>query len=237
MKKTNYQGISTLEVLEGADNYNKWIADTIKKHSKSPIVELGAGTGNISDYFLNKKEVSITEYDRGLVKHLQTKYKTKKNVKIFQLDIEKTPEKKYVGKYNTVFAVNVFEHIKQDSKALSNARTLLKDHGRLIVLVPAKKFAYTKLDKSLGHHRRYEQDELYKKLVESGFLVEKLYFFNIVGLLSWIVRDKIEKQHVQLSPSHIALFDKIVPLLRLLEGYLPIPIGISLIAVAKKSKT
>lgn len=234
MKKTNYQGISTLEVLEGADNYNKWIADTIDSYSKSHILELGAGTGNISDYFVHKKQFSVTEYDIGLVTHLRKKYKSKKNVNIFQLNIEEDIRKRHREKFNTVFAVNVFEHIKNDKKAFRQSHALLKKNGRMILLVPAKKFAYTRLDKSLGHHRRYEKDELYSKLTESGFFVEKLYYFNIVGLISWLVRDKIEKQHVQLSPSHIAMFDRIVPILRRIEARVPIPIGISLIAIAKK---
>lgn len=234
MKKAIYQGLSTLEVLEGADNYNKWIAESILTVSKSPTLELGAGTGNISEYFIKRKLFSITEYDKVLVSHLRKKFSKKKNISIFHLDIESKINKKLYSSYATIFAVNVFEHIENDLKAFRNTYKLLRKNGKLIVLVPAKRFAYTKLDKSLGHHRRYERHDLREKLASSGFVVEKVYYFNIVGLLSWIVRDKIEKQHVQLSSSHIALFDKIVPILRFIESKIPVPIGISLIAIARK---
>jgi len=234
MKKTTYQGVTTLEVLEGADNYNRWIAETIKRFAKSPILELGAGTGNISDYFLDKKNFLITEYDLRLVSYLKKKYTSTKHVQILQLDIAQKPSGKLHESFSTVFAVNVFEHIKDDEVALKNAHRLLKKNGRIIILVPAKKFAYTRLDKNLGHYRRYEKQELKNKLEEAGFTVEKIYFFNIVGLLSWIIRDKVEKQNMQLDRSQIALFDKIVPLLRSIESVVPIPIGISFIAVARK---
>lgn len=234
MKKVTYQGVSTLEVLEGADNYNKWIASSILQYSRSPILEIGAGTGNITEHFLKKSSLSVTEFDKQLVLHLKRKFREKKSLKIFHLDIESDPKRKHINTFLTLFAVNVFEHIKDDKRAFLNAYKHLKKNGRLIVLVPAKKFAYTRLDKSLGHHRRYEKNELEEKLVSCGFVVEKIYYFNIVGLASWIIRDKIEKQHVQLSSSHIALFDKIVPILKYIESHIPIPIGISLIAVAKK---
>ncbi|HXB11728.1 MAG TPA: hypothetical protein VNZ45_07065, partial [Bacteroidia bacterium] len=47
-----YQGISTLEVLKEARNYNKWLADTIIRYLSSPALEVGAGTGNLSSHFL-----------------------------------------------------------------------------------------------------------------------------------------------------------------------------------------
>lgn len=228
-----YQGLSTLEVLEGADNYNRWIAESLKKYTLSPIIELGAGTGNISDYFLNTKDFTITEFDANLVEHLKKKYK-KKNIRITRLDLAGSILPPLVGSYKSAFAVNVFEHIRDDDKALKNAYTLLEDKGVLVLLVPAKKFAYTRLDKNLGHFRRYEPDELRKKLQSAGFEIEELKYFNAVGLLSWILRDRIEKQHHKLDRSKIALFDKIVPLLRRVENVIPPPVGISLIAVARK---
>ena len=52
-KNLKYQGIGTLEVLEGANNYNKWIAESLHKYAKAPLIEIGAGIGNISDYFIH----------------------------------------------------------------------------------------------------------------------------------------------------------------------------------------
>lgn len=235
MKSKNnvYQGLSTLEVLEGADNYNKWIADSMRKHLVSPVIEFGAGTGNISDLILDKKDLTVTEVDQTLVDFLKAKYKDK-NVKIFRLDLAGKIPRHIFSTYKSAFAVNVFEHIEDDVDALENVHKILSKNGRLVLLVPAKKVAYTKLDKNLGHYRRYEPEELQQKLLKSGYVVESIRYFNTLGLLSWIVRDKIEKQHRKLDKSHIELFDKIVPFLRKAEGVVPAFIGISLIAVARK---
>ncbi|HYK08681.1 MAG TPA: class I SAM-dependent methyltransferase [Candidatus Eisenbacteria bacterium] len=228
-----YQGISTLEILEEAKNYNNWIAEQFLPLIRTPLLEIGAGTGNISKHFVNKKNVTITDIDAGLVKQLKKKFSNSTVSDIRTLNVLGKIKKGDIGKYKTIIAINVLEHIQDDAKALANMYRMLKKGGKLLLLIPAKKIAYTRLDNNLGHFRRYEKDELSKKLKASGFTLETLYFFNIVGLFSWIVRDKIESSH-QMKPYQVILFDKIVPVLKIIERYIKMPVGISLILTATK---
>lgn len=229
-----YQGISTLEVLKEAKNYNKWIADEIFSHLSSPVLEIGAGTGNLTTHFLKKKPLYISDTDKGLIKELKKKFAKEANVFIEEFDLDTKPPTKFKLAFASVFGINVLEHIKDDEKALKNIRSTLKKNGKLILLVPAKKKAYTKLDKELGHFRRYEKKELIKKLKNNGYAIEKIYFFNIVGLMSWYFRDKVNRKSINLKQYHITLFDSIVPFLRRVESIIRVPVGISLIVVAKK---
>ena len=231
-----YVGLSTLEVLEEAKNYNKWISDEIIKYVSTPVLEVGAGIGNLTSYFLIKKPLYVTDVDNDLVNKLKNKFKKNKNVFTEALDITKAPPKKYHSFFSTIFGINVLEHINDDGQALKNMYEMLRNNGRLVFLVPAKKIAYTKLDMELGHFRRYEKKEIIKKLIENGFKVDKIYFFNLVGLFSWVVRDKIKRNEINLKPYHIKFFDKIVPILRIIESFVKIPVGISLIVVAHKKK-
>jgi len=229
-----YKGVLTLEVLSDAKNYNQWIAHEMKSHIVSPALEIGAGTGNLTAYCLQKKPLYITDQDSGLVKHLKKKFAKEKGVTVAKFDIAKKPQKKFIKFFSTIFAINVLEHIKHDEDALRNMRSMLHRNGKLVLLVPAKKFAYTKLDSELGHFRRYEKNELIQKLENTGYKVKKIYFFNIVGLISWYLRDKIKRENINLKPYHIAIFDKIVPFLRAIESMISLPMGISLIVVAKR---
>lgn len=229
-----YKSKKTLEILEGADNYNSWIASRIKKFVKSPTLEIGAGTGNISEQFIDIKELVLTDNDEMLVKYLKDKFKPNKNVQVRVLDIAKR-NIETDRKFSTIYAINVLEHIENDESALSNICRLLKSGGNVAILVPAKKIAYTKLDKNLGHYRRYEKSELKRKLEKAGFIVTYLEYFNFLGLLSWIVRTKVTRSHSELKSSHVKLFDIIVPLLRRIEPNKGLPVGISLIAVGKKA--
>lgn len=231
-----YQGLSTLEVLQEAKNYNNWIAGEIKKHIVSPLLEVGAGTGNLTEHFLSTKKIAITDRDRGLVKHLINRYGKLTHTSVGFFDVMKPTPPSFRTSFSSVVGINVFEHIKDDAKAFKNIHGVLRKNGKLILLVPAKQRAYTKLDRDLGHYRRYEKNELRKKLEEAGFTIEELYFFNIVGLVSWYVRDKVSRNNIHMQPYQITLFDKIVPFLCFVEGKIRVPVGISLIAVAKKKK-
>jgi SAM-dependent methyltransferase len=233
-RKIKYQGITTLEVLVDAKNYNKWISDSIKLYVQGKTLEIGAGTGNLTKYFTDKKPLYVTEIDQELVKLLKKKFLKEKNVFIERLDVTKKPPEKFLTFFSTIFAVNVLEHIENDASALKNIKQMLKQNGKLLLLVPAKKKAYTKLDQELGHYRRYEKKELIDKLENAGYEIEKIYFFNFVGLLSWAIRDKVKKNNINLKPYHIKIFDSIVPILRKLESIIKVPLGISLIVIAKK---
>lgn len=229
-----YQGLPTLEVLEGADRYNRWIAEAIKPYLIPPILEIGSGTGNITQYLLDVKPLFATDVDKGLVAELKKRFKNEKNVSVEYLDITQRLPGKFISKFKTVFAINVLEHIEDDTDGLRNIFDVLSPGGRLILLLPAKKLAYTNLDKVLGHYRRYEKEELIKKLEDAGFIVETINFFNIVGLVSWVVRDKFERKNFHLKPYQIAMFDMLVPALKIIERLVRMPVGISLIAVARK---
>ncbi|MGO8056046.1 hypothetical protein AB9E30_37990, partial [Rhizobium leguminosarum] len=68
--------------------------------------------------------------------------------------------KAYKEKYDSLFLLNVIEHLENDSYAVENCRFLLKQTGHLIVLAPAYQFLFCKLDKQLGHYRRYTRQTL-----------------------------------------------------------------------------
>ncbi|MDO8269813.1 MAG: class I SAM-dependent methyltransferase [Candidatus Levybacteria bacterium] len=230
---TKYKGTKTLEVLEGADNYNKWIASSLMPHVKSPALEIGAGTGNISEYFTHIKDLVLSDNDSQLVRKLSEKFKKNVNIAVEVLDVASNISK-VKRQFKTIFAINVLEHIEDDLKALQNMNMLLEKGGRVVLLVPAKKFAFTDLDKNLGHFRRYEKNELQEKIKHAGFELEKIEFFNFLGLLSWLVRDRVSRGEEHLKKSHVKLFDFIVPILKVIEPKSRLPIGISLIVVARK---
>lgn len=228
-----YKGLKTLEVLEGADNYNAWIANVLYPYIKSPALEIGAGIGNISEFFNKLEDLVLTDKDSKLVKFLEKKFSSRKNVRAEVLDISGR-SLRIKEKFRTAYAINVLEHIKDDELALKNIGKLLVPGGKIVLLVPAKKFAYTTLDKNLGHYRRYEKEELKEKLTVQNFIIEEIEYFNIVGLLSWVIRNKIDNSHNQLKPNHVKFFDSIVPFLRNIEPKSGLPLGISLIVVASK---
>ena len=228
-----YQGLTTLEILTEAKNYNRWIAENFYSSIQAPLLEFGSGIGNISELISSYTPLCLTDTDARMLAHLKNKFSHINDVSVDFLDITQPPPEHLVESFQTVIGINVLEHVEDDEKALFHLGNVLKPSGRLLLLVPAKKWAYTDLDKQLGHFRRYEKKELAEKLVKASFQIEKLYFFNLVGLMSWIMRDKLQRSG-GLRPYQISSFDTIVPILKRVELKISMPVGISLIAIAQK---
>ena len=229
----HYQGLSTLEILTEAKNYNRWIAENFYSHIKAPLLEFGSGIGNISELLSSYTPLCLTDTDERMLAHLENKFSHINDVSVNFLDITQSPPEHLVGSFQTVIGINVLEHVEDDEKALFHLGNILKPSGRLLLLVPAKTWAYTDLDRQLGHFRRYEKKELAEKLAKASFQIEKLYFFNIIGLMSWIIRDKLQRSG-GLRPYQVSSFDSIVPILKRVESKVIMPVGISLIAIAQK---
>ena len=58
-------------------------------------------------------------------------------------------------RFDTVFCVNVLEHIEDDAAALATFTRVVQPGGHVLIWVPAMPAAYGPLDAELGHHRRY----------------------------------------------------------------------------------
>lgn len=72
-------------------------------------------------------------------------------------------------KFDCVVACEVLEHIEDDILFLNKINSLLIDHGQLILSVPARQKYWAKDDEIAGHYRRYEKQELNRKLIQTGF--------------------------------------------------------------------
>lgn len=228
-------GLETLKIISKSGRFNGWMYDTIKHYTSGKILEIGSGIGNISAFFI-KEEACITLSDldphyKGLLE------KSFPEAEVLDIDVSKKNfEKDYSdlqGRFDTVFMLNVLEHIKHDAIAIKNCHFLLKKNGKLILLVPAYQILFSKMDKALGHFRRYSQKTLTTLLEQDQFIIDKHFYFNALGLLGWTFNKVVAKE--QLMDSQMKLFDKLVPLANFIDRILGKKIGLSLIMVAKKN--
>jgi len=104
--------------------------------------------------------------------------------------------------------------------------------GRIIIFVPAGKDLFGTLDRAIGHQRRYEREELISMLHAAGFEVEDAVYQNRVAKLAWRLNSKLFNRNA-LPAAQSKIFDRLVPLLKALDGDRP-KSGLSLIAIGKK---
>lgn len=240
-KDLDKEGLETLKAISAADAFNSWMYETVAPFLHGNVLEIGSGIGNISKCFIDAgKNISLSDLRENYLKHLKDDYGKNPSVKgIFNLDLVHPDFKnKYADVLNTydgIFALNVIEHIKEDELALTNAYTLLKPGGTLLILVPANAWMYNGLDKDLHHYRRYSLKELKKKMENAGLKTQSAFFFNALGSAGWIVSGLLLKRK-NISAGQMSAFNKVVPIARLIDKILQRHFGLSAIVAGKKQK-
>lgn len=76
-----------------------------------------------------------------------------------------------------IFALDVLEHIGNETEFLESLKSLLKDKGTIIITVPAHQFLFSGHDVFLRHFRRYNHKKLLFILKKQGFVVNDFFYF------------------------------------------------------------
>ncbi len=102
-------------------------------------------------------------------------------------------------KVDTVIMTDVLEHIEDDQAQLGKIREILDNEGKIILVVPAYQSFYGKRDKNMGHFRRYSGQGLENLLINTGFAVKTIRFWNMLGLPLYFISEKILRKELNTS--------------------------------------
>jgi SAM-dependent methyltransferase len=94
---------------------------------------------------------------------------------------------------DTIFCVNVLEHIPDDVRALSMLRRLVRPGGALALAVPAHPRLYGPMDAQAGHVRRYTRRSLGDALTRAGWTTQRTFYLNAAGALGWWYHNRWRK--------------------------------------------
>jgi len=234
-KEIDKEGWETLDAIAQADKFNEWMYDTIKPYCTGKILEIGSGIGNISRFFFEANtDITLSDIRPVYCDILSNKFKGKE---VVQLDLTHpsfaTLYAAHLERYDSVFALNVVEHIQNDSLAIENCNKLLKQGGKLVILVPAYAGLYNRFDKELEHFRRYTSKRLNALLKEARFAVIHSQYFNFMGIPGWYISGKLQRNKT-IPKGQMSLYNKLVPLFKLVDRCLFNSVGLSVISVGVK---
>jgi glycosyltransferase involved in cell wall biosynthesis len=227
-------GHRTLRIMEGAGDYNRWLFEQAKPHLGERVLEIGSGVGNITKYLQDKPAVLATDLNLHYLDELKRKFSKFDNVSVLKLDLLDTPAVEALKKDrpDTVLSMNVLEHIDDDKKAVANIVKVLPPGGRVVLVLPAHQLLFSKMDKNLGHHRRYSKQQLVSLLESSGLIMETSRYLNGVGALGWFINGRILNRGI-IPSRQLRIFDFLSWILKI-EKLIQPPFGLSVFAVAKK---
>lgn len=226
-------GQRTLEVFANTPRINAWLYSKFQRHVRGTVLEVGSGLGNISR--LLRKDVDrlvLTELEPAYLSRLDREFAEDSRVEIARWDLGHDPPAAVATKrFDAIVAINVIEHLEDDRRAVRTLANLLSPGGHLLAYVPACPSLFGTLDEALGHHRRYTPETFGSLLRSSGLDPGTVRYMNLVGMAGWFVQGRLLRRR-QLPARQVALFDKLVPLLRV-EDRWALPVGLGVLACAR----
>src|SRR5437870_12387834 len=160
-------GASTLEVMEGAHRYNRWIYDRVRDGLGQRVLEIGCGTGTITSFMVDRQLVVGIDVVDDYVHATSDRFKDRPNVIIRRHDLTESIEPLRSYRFDSAVSVNVFEHIADDEGAMKAVYSLLQPGGVFALLVPSHPALLGHFDRDIVHHRRYPNRELRRNLAAS----------------------------------------------------------------------
>lgn len=142
------------------------------------------------------------------------------------------------GAYDIVALLDVLEHIVEDEASLASIRTKLKPGGKILLTVPANPWMWSAHDTAHHHHRRYTIQSLKAVATKAGLKVQLMSHFNSllfpVAAVARIIGKAMGKQtsddQMPSAPVN-AILTRIFGLETHLVGRVPLPAGVSIVAI------
>ena len=216
------------------------LAELIERVVQPPkdarILELGAGTGHNLSMLSRFGTVEASELD-SVARKLASERLGREVKEAALPDLSMFP----ADSYDLIALLDVLEHLPDDKGSLAAIRGRLKPGGALLLTVPANRWMWSAHDVAHHHHRRYRKSEIEKLALDAGFRIELLSPFNsllfppiaAVRLLGKVT-GKDDSDDAMPGALVNRTLDTIFGLERSLIGRVPMPFGVSLVAVLRR---
>jgi SAM-dependent methyltransferase len=204
------------------------------------ILDAGCGTGGNLRMLQQFGTVTGLELEPAALE--QAKKRTGGSVRLLQGGI---PEGLPKGEqFDVITMFDVLEHLDDPVGAIKALKDLLTPSGQLVITVPAFQFLWSKHDDLNHHKRRYSLRQLTEHLAEGGMKVDFHSYFNSV-LFGPVAAVRLFRKVVPGnegdsdygSGGGVAnwALTKLFSAERHVASRLPVPFGVSLLAVATKA--
>jgi SAM-dependent methyltransferase len=202
------------------------------------ILELGAGTGHNLAMLSRFGEVEASELD-PVARDIASERLERPVVEAALPDLSMFP----ANSYDLVALLDVLEHVTDDQGSLAAIFERLKPGGALLLTVPINPWMWSAHDVAHHHHRRYRKSEIRKLALDAGYVIDMLSPFNsllfppiaAVRFVGKLTGKNDSDDAMPPAPVNKVL-DTIFGLERGLVGRVPLPFGVSLVAVLRRPR-
>jgi SAM-dependent methyltransferase len=224
-----------LQELAGAKRLQDWMFSVVRPTQSGPMLEVGAGIGTFSRRLLDAgaSPLLLVEPEDAVADVLERELGRDPRVEIVRELLPDSPSLRSRPRFFRYAVVqNVLEHIEDDVGALRAIADAVEPGGEIVILVPAHPRLYGRLDREFGHFRRYTRGAVRQLVNGGGLELETLRSFNLLGVPGWFVAGRTTA--VGISRATLRIYEALLRFWRPVEEALKPPVGLSLVARARK---
>ncbi len=220
----------------------RWLARHIPSHART--LDAGCGTGYMLMKLAEQGNPAVgADFDAKLVSFAQNLlHENHHAVPVHHAGLGEG-KLAPLGQFDRILCLDVIEHIADDTAALQELGTVLAPDGAILLSVPALPGLYGVRDKTIGHYRRYDKPMLYAAADRAGLHISHLRYWNMTGVLPYLFYEKILHQPINDELRQAKKQTLIKQALRgiltgvlTLEGYVPLPFGLTLLAEMRRKQ-
>lgn len=226
----------SLRRLAEAKRLQAWMFSVLAPSAPGRMLEIGAGIGTFSHLLLNAgaEPLLLVEPEDECVSELRRAFGDDSRVVIVDEMLPESPTlRASPNSFDYALCQNVLEHIEDDVGALTAVVDALAPGGEVAVLVPAHPFLFGQLDQSFEHYRRYTRTQLRTLIRDAGAELTSLRSFNMLGVPGWWIAG--HTPFLDINRVSLRAYETLLPFWRPLEDRLHPPLGLSLVARARKT--
>lgn len=200
------------------------------------ILEIGCGTGHNLAMLKEFGSLEASELDRCARAVASKRLPRKvKEAKLPDLSMFKR------NGYDLIALLDVLEHVPDDLASLRAIHMRLKPGGALLLTVPANPWMWSAHDAAHHHFRRYTKKQLEELFLRSGLEIQVLSYFNSL-LFPFVAAARVVGKVTRKDSADDKLpsaavntvLDKVFGFEKHLIGRVPMPFGVSLVAVVRR---
>jgi SAM-dependent methyltransferase len=207
--------------------------------STDKVLEIGCGVGG------NVALLSQSGHYRGIDMHKPAIDYCSEKYPQFEFQctrVEDIPQEFNSNKFDSIYILDVLEHIDDQVAILNSAQNYLTQSGKILVTVPAFEFLWSPHDEFVHHVRRYTKAGLKRVLVDAGYKVDRISYFNsilfplaLTQRLGMRLLNRKLSTHLSTPPAMVNwLFKVIFTQEAWILKRTNLPVGLSIIAVVSQ---
>jgi SAM-dependent methyltransferase len=196
-----------------ASDSTEWMFNAILPFIKGRALEVGSGVSPFHSLFIkNERPLHLSDADQNRVIALRDKYKDNQTVRAVHildlpnLDLQQIDDR-LPGAFDSIFDLCNDMSVNPNQIAIANARQLLKERGRLIILTSVRIYLYNEPSQ---HDLTKINRSSIQSMLGKGFEIITARYFNLLkeadvsipactGLSAIVIARKIQEESVSNS--------------------------------------